>query len=178
MMIVLPGTSCQRGSRPVRHPKITGRTSQQCNIMEIITQSGTKCYKRVYKAVEDLQNIKPSMAQLRVLTGSGRHKWGNGLERLHSTGSGWATDSSTLLFQLLAKVEDGSLLKTGHLNNQREYNYVLARLTSAWHEQSNNHATSYTMEIRSTTWQVSTQDRSTYWHKDSMASQANHGIIR
>ena len=38
----LPGTSCQRDSRPVRHPRITGRTSQQCNIMEIITQSGTR----------------------------------------------------------------------------------------------------------------------------------------
>ena len=68
------GTACQKGGRPVRQPKISGRTLRQCNIAEIITQSGTKCYKRVYKAVEALQNIKPSMAQLRVLTGSRRHK--------------------------------------------------------------------------------------------------------
>ena len=70
----LPGTNHQRGGRPVRQPKISGRTLRQCNIAEIITQSGTKCYKRVYKAIEALQNIMPSMAQLRVLTGSGRHK--------------------------------------------------------------------------------------------------------
>ena len=38
----LPGTYHQRGGRPVRQPKISGRTSRQCNIMEIITQSGTR----------------------------------------------------------------------------------------------------------------------------------------
>ena len=41
-MTPLPGTYHQRGGRPVRQPKISGRTLRQCNIAEIITQSGTK----------------------------------------------------------------------------------------------------------------------------------------
>ena len=124
----LPGTSCQRGSRPVRHPKITGRTSQQCNIMEIITQSGTSVLQMVYKAIKEWRNINPSMARYRVLTGSGRHMRGYGLERLHSTGSGWATDPSTLLLLVLAKVEVGSSPKSGHNHKAREYiNYALSK---------------------------------------------------
>jgi hypothetical protein len=35
----------------VRQPRISGRTTQQCNIVEIITQSGICCSKRVYKAI-------------------------------------------------------------------------------------------------------------------------------
>ena len=65
----------------------------------------------VYKAVKECQNINPSMARYRVLTGSGRQMRGYGLERLHSTGSGWATDPSMLLLQILAKEEGGSSLK-------------------------------------------------------------------
>ena len=46
---------------------------------------------------------------------------GYGLERLHSTGSGWATDPSTLLLQILPKVEDESSTKPGHNHKAREY---------------------------------------------------------
>ena len=46
---------------------------------------------------------------------------GYGLERLHSTGSGWATDPSTLLLLILAKVEVESSPKSGHNHKAREY---------------------------------------------------------
>ena len=68
------------------------------------------------------------MARYRVLTGSGRHMRGYGLEQLHSTGSGWATDPSTLLLQILTKVEDESSTKPGHNHKAREYiNYALSK---------------------------------------------------
>ena len=46
------GTYFQRGGRPVRQPKISDRTLRQCNIAEIITQSGTKVLQMVYNAIK------------------------------------------------------------------------------------------------------------------------------
>ena len=89
------------------------------------------------------------MARYRVLTGSGRHMRGYGLERLHSTGSGWATDPSTLLLQILTKVEDESSTKPGHNHKAREYIIMHSASIAPHHKQSNNHATRYTLEIKS-----------------------------
>ena len=89
------------------------------------------------------------MARYRVLTGSGRHMRGYGLERLHSTGSGWATDPSTLWLHLLAKVEDESSTKPGHKHKAREYINMHSSRIAIHHKQSNNHATRYTLEIKS-----------------------------
>jgi hypothetical protein len=89
------------------------------------------------------------MARYRVLTGSGRHMRGYGLERLHSTGSGWATDPSTLLLQILTKVEDESSTKPGHNHKAREYICMHSARIATHYKQSNNHATRYTLEIKS-----------------------------
>ena len=74
---------------------------------------------------------------------------GYGLERLHSTGSGWATDPSTLLLLVLAKVEVGSSPKSGHNHKAREYIIMHSASIATYYKQSNNHATRYTLEINS-----------------------------
>ena len=89
------------------------------------------------------------MARYRVLTGSGRHTRGYGLERLHSTGSGWATDPSTLLLQILTKVEDESSTKPGHNHKAREYIGMHSARIATHYKQSNNHAARCTLEVNS-----------------------------
>ena len=74
---------------------------------------------------------------------------GYGLERLHSTGSGWATDPSTLLLQILTKVEDESSTKPGHNHKAREYIIMHSASIALYHEPSNNHATRYIPEVKS-----------------------------
>ena len=90
------GTACQRGGRPVRQPKISGRTLRQCNIAEIITQSGTKCYKRFTRP--SWHDRKSSQAWLRIEFNWQRKTakataWSGSIPQA----SGWATDPSTLL---------------------------------------------------------------------------------
>ena len=63
--------------------------------------------------------------------------------------SGWAIDPSTLLLHLLAKVEDESLTKPGHNHKAREYINMHSARIATHHKQSNNHATRYTLEIKS-----------------------------
>ena len=92
--------------------------------------------------------------------------------------SGWATDPSTLLFQILAKVEDGSSPKSSQNTRPVSTLNMHSASIASYCKQSNNHATRHTLEIKSTTWQVSTLGRSMQQHKGSMASQAKHGISK
>ena len=64
--------------------------------------------------------------------------------------SGWATDPSTLLLHLLAKVEDDSSPISGHNHKAREYIIMHSASIATYYKQSNNHATRYTLQIKST----------------------------
>ena len=117
----LPGTYHQRGCRPVRQPKISGRTSRQCNIMEIITQSGTISATNGLQGHQGMTGIS-GQAWL-----STEFNWQRKMAKSMAwSGStpqafGWATDPSTLLLQIFAKVEDDSSPISGHKHKAREY---------------------------------------------------------
>ena len=68
----LAGTYDQRGGRPVRQPKISGRTSRQCNIMEIITQSGTRSATNGLQGHQGMTKYQDKHGSGQSLTGSGR----------------------------------------------------------------------------------------------------------
>ena len=120
-MTPLPGTYHQRGGRPVRQPKISGRTSRQCNIVVIITQSGTRSATNGLQGHLGMTEIS-SQAWLRTEF-NWQRKTAKATAWSGSTpqASGWATDPSTLLLHLLAKVEDDSSPISGHKHKAREY---------------------------------------------------------
>ena len=144
-MTPLPGTSRQRGGRPVRQPKISGRTSRQCNIMEIITQSGTRSVTNGLQGHQGMTKIS-SQSWLRTEFNWQRKTtkttaWSGSTPQV----SGWATDPSTLLLHLLAKVEDESSPKSGHNHKAREYIIMHSASIAPHYKQSNNHATRHTL---------------------------------
>ena len=63
--------------------------------------------------------------------------------------SGWATDPSTLLLHLLAKVEDESSPTSGHKHKAREYICMHSARIATHYKQSNNHTARYILEINS-----------------------------
>ena len=143
-----PGTYHQGGGRPVRQPKISGCTSRQCNIMEIITQSGTKSYKRFTRPSRHYKITCQAWPRTEF---NWQRKTTKATAWSGSTpqASGWATDPSTLLLHVLAKVEDEFSTKPGHNHKAREYIIMHSASIVPHHKQSNNHATRYTLEIDS-----------------------------
>ena len=142
----LPGTYHQRGGRPVRQPRISGHTSRQCNMMEIITQSSTKSATNGLQGHQGITENHAKHGSGQSLTGSGRRlRQRLGAAPLHRHLAGLLIPSMRLL-HLLAKEEDDSSPISGHNHKAREYIIMHSASIATYYKQSNNHAT---LEIKS-----------------------------
>ena len=145
----LPGTYYQRGGHPVRQPRISGRTSQQCNMMEIITQSGTKSATNGLQGHQGMKKYQAKHGSGQSLTGSGRRlrqRLGAAPIHRHLAGLLILARSCSISW-LRQKMIPRRYLAT-ITRPVCTLNMHSARIAT-YYKQSNNHATRYTLEIKS-----------------------------
>ena len=82
-----PSDTCrQKGGRPVRQPRISGRTLRQCNIAVISLHNQAQRATNGLHGHQGVTYYHGPGWHGTELTGSGRQGCGNDLVRLHSTG--------------------------------------------------------------------------------------------
>jgi hypothetical protein len=117
--------------------------------MEIITQSGTRSATNGLQGHQGMTKIS-SQAWLRTEFNWQRKTtkataWSGSTPQA----SGWATDPSTLLLHLLAKVEDESSPKSGQNTRPVSTLNMHSASIAPHYKQSNSHATRHTLYIKS-----------------------------
>ena len=144
-----PSDTCrQRGGRPVRQPRISGRTLRQCNIAEISLHNQAQRATNGLQGHQGMTKHQAKHGSGQSLTGSGRRLWQRlGAAPLHRHLAG-----------LLILARSGSKSSLRWKMNPRQYLATITRpvstlnmhsaSTATYCEQSNNHVARYTFEVK------------------------------